>query len=212
MSQRKGGRWKGVMNNFRFRAATAVGLALVGAGAHAALFYNVIINSAPLSNGASFNTVGNSIHFNTPNAIVMDGAPNAVVVFNIQYDADMGAGNAINQVDVNLATVTAGTGRIDFSEQVFVLDVNNNEVGGAVGTAQHTFTPNDSPFYSTSIALSTSSQRIRAKKTFVMQAPDVRDQLDLAALAICNQNVVPEPTSIAALGLGALVLLRRRNK
>lgn len=199
------------MSKGMIRSLVVASLATIGAAAHAVTFYNVIIASPPLSNGSSWSSTGNAINFYTPNAILMDGAPAAFVPFSIQYDADMGTGNSANQVGVNLAVVTAGSGFVQFTEQVFELDNANNEVGGPIGTDAFLFNPNTPVVYSNDIALSRSVQKLRVKKTFFMNAADVQNQLDLAAIQIVNQNVVPEPSALAALGLGLIAVARRRR-
>ncbi|MBL8048419.1 MAG: PEP-CTERM sorting domain-containing protein [Chthonomonas sp.] len=175
----------------------------------------ISITSAPLSTGASWTTSGNAISFSTPNAIVGDPAATRSGILNIIYDVDAGAGSAINQVLANLGAVTMGSGQINFIEQVFELDSMGNEVGGAIGTATHNFTPMSSGNWSGATNVFAPKRYLRIKKSFVMTASPDTPALDLAALAINNQSVamvVPEPASILAIGLAGVAFLARRKK
>lgn len=201
------------MSNIRRFGFVAVmaGFAALG---QAVTFSNILIQSPPLSNGSSANVVGNSISFSTPNAIVGDPvAPLRFGTLNIQYDANSGAPMISNTVTVNLGTAIAGSGTIVFNELIYELDSLGNEVsGGAIGQATHTFNATSGMTWSSTITLTRQVQYFRAKKSFTMVAVDTT-ALDLAALSITNQSieVVPEPATMAALGLGALAMLRRRR-
>lgn len=197
------------------RLAVLCGIAAVMAtAAQAITFSNIQIQSPPLSTGSSSSVLGNAISFFTPNAIVGDPVdPLRAGNLQIQYDAFMG-GNEANAVgvNVNLGAVALGSGTIVFTEQIIELDSNGNEINGVIGFAQHIFTANDSPFWSSLIELDHSVRAFRAKKSFVMSAPDT-NAFDVAAVATVNQNVVvPEPATLAGLGLGALALGRRLRK
>ena len=190
--------------------ATLAGIAAVS---QAVTFSNIIIQSPPLSVGSSHSIIGNSISFNTPNAIVGDAQALRFGTLNIQYDASSGSAMLNNTVSVILGTALLGSGTIVFNELIYELDSLGNEVaGGAIGQATHTFTASGSSTWSSTITLSRQVMAFRAKKSFTMVAVDT-SAVDLAALAITNQSIgtVPEPATMAALGVGALAMLRRRR-
>ena len=197
------------MNRFAIVALTLV----AAAAANAVTFSNITVQSPPLSNGASWSLLGNAIKVFVPNAIVGDPThPMRSGTLNIQYDADCGAGQNATTVGANTAVVTLGPGMVVMNELVFNLDSAGNEIGGAIGSYTHTFSSTTSSNDSATISLTGGGRYLRVKKSFTLIAPDT-NELDLAAIAIINQNVqcVPEPASMAALGLGAVALIRRRR-
>lgn len=179
------------------------------------IFSNITVAAPPLSVGATWNTLGNSISFNLPNAIVGDPvAPLRAGTLNIQFDGFAPAPAIGNEVGINLGTAISGSGTIFFQEQVFELDALGNEVaGGPIGVIEHVFLPGHPMTWSDMITFSRPVERFRAKKFFTLSAVDT-EVLDLAAVGIVNQNIqlVPEPATFAALGIGVAAMLRRRRR
>lgn len=196
------------------KISLVVVVAGIAVASQAVTFSNVTINSAPLSSGSSFSTIGNAISFFTPNAIVGDGQPLRFGTLNIQYDATSSVSMLANEVNVNLGAVTLGTGQVIFRELIFALDSAGNELpGGPIATSEYTFDATTGQTWSDRMVFSQPVAAFRAKKSFTLVAPDSQ-VLDLAAVGFVNQNVevVPEPATMTALAVGALALLRRRSK
>ena len=203
-----------MVRNYRFARLALLGALAVGAvSAQAVTFTNIIVASPPMSTGWSSNALGNAISFFTPNAMVGDVTdPVRSGTLNIQFDAYNDVGMTADQLTVNLAAFTSGSGRIDFAETVIELDSGGNELL-AIGSATHTFLPGGSTVWDTVINFSHPVFGLRVKKVFVLTAP-ATDDVDLAAIGIINQaiQVVPEPATMAALGFGAIGLLARKRR
>ena len=194
-----------------FRYSVLASLGVLAAAANAQTFTNVQINSAPLTSGSSFSTSGNSISVFTPNAIVGDAWALTGGTVNVQYDYNTGAGAAL-AVTFNSVHPVLGSGTVFFTELVFALDNAGNEIGGPIGTGSGLVTASSSSILAGTINLGANSGFIRVKKSFTLSAPPTA-ALDMASIAVINQavQVVPEPATMAALGLGAAALIRRRR-
>ena len=202
-------------------AVASLGMAVMG---QATVFSNITYGPGPLNAGITSTPLGNSISFFLPNAAVGDGLPSNSGVVQIQYDASGPAAFGADIVGVNSTSLDAilGNGTIAFTEQIFKLDGFGNEVGGPIGSWSTVWDAN-SPLsaFSHAITFSQAATNIRAKKTFTLTAGSSEDGREedgggpnLAALSIVNQNLtpVPEPASIAVIGMGLAGLLRRRVK
>jgi hypothetical protein len=206
-----------VRKNRFIRFALLTTFTVLAVGAKAITFSNVIILSPPLSNGSSFTTSANSISFFTPNAQVGDATdPLRSGTLNIQYDATNFGGPEMtaNSLTVTLASSVLGSlSSVVFTEILVELDGGGNEVGTPLGSSTHTWFAGDDPTFSDTIVFSRPVFAFRAKKSFALDAPTTQG-IDLAAVTINNQSiqVVPEPATMAALGLGAMALLRRKRR
>ncbi len=192
-------------------AALFVGVA----GAEAVTFDNVVITAPPLSTGATYAAIGNTISFFTPSALVGDPvAPLRSGLLSIQYDAHIGADpGAFSSITNDTVGVVLGSGQIDFSEDIFEIDGLGNEIGGPIGHIGGSYTVASSTPWDETGSFSRAAKNIRAKKVYLLSAVDTH-ALDLAAIGIINQHFesVPEPASFAVLGLGIVAVLKRRKK
>ncbi|MCA9306094.1 MAG: PEP-CTERM sorting domain-containing protein, partial [Phycisphaerales bacterium] len=55
------------------------------------------------------------------------------------------------------------------------------------------------------------AQHIKVKKTITLLAPDLNEGIDLAAISLVEQRLIPTPGAMALMGLGGLVASRRRR-
>lgn len=211
------------MNKFVLTAALVVGASF--ASAQNIVFYNYIFSGGPLSVGITPSVVSggtaNAITFQTPNAHVGDnsGSPAGSLrsgSLSIQYDAATTTGDMYeNEVGVNLGGLILGSGQIGFREDVFEIDAMGNELS-MLGSVQVTFDANNNPgpnvTWNDVIDFTHNVRRIRAKKYFDLTAINTQF-LDISKISFVNQSphVVPEPTTMAALGLGVAALLRRKR-
>lgn len=180
--------------------------------------------SGTLTSGASVTTLGNALTFSTPNARVGIGAATGITdgLVLLQYDAKVNGGGAVGSVAWSVDTLIQGfllgSGTLSFTEDVIELDSLGNEINpstpiGHLSTTWTSSTPGG--IWGGTINLSKQVAQIRVKKSFYLDASiDSPAPLDRSVLGQVNQsiNVVPEPGTWAALGLGAAALLRRRRK
>lgn len=160
------------MNKTPIRTGVGVGLLAAAALGYSVTFSNVIFASAPLSDGATFGFDANSITFYTPNAGVGDAPGIRTGTLTIQYDADAGALMCAVEATVTLAQAILGSGTIEFTEVVYEIDEFGTIIGAPLASVAVTFDSSSSPVWSDTLVLSSCVQRLRAIKTFEMDAPE----------------------------------------
>ncbi len=203
------------MRTVTTRTLALAAISALAVAVQAVTFTNVTMTGSLVSVPPdSFTTNANSISFFFNNANVGDLSPTRLGNVLIQYDAcvDPGQSMTVDQVTINALGGLLGSGTIDFNEQVFQLDDVTMQEGPLVGSLHDVITAGELPYHN-EIDLTLASECIRVKKTFTLTAADT-GAVDVASLGLVNQSltVVPEPTSMAVLGLGALAMLRRRRK
>ncbi|MBL8048421.1 MAG: PEP-CTERM sorting domain-containing protein [Chthonomonas sp.] len=212
----------------QFLVMACLAVASVQVASAAITFSNVMVNGNALAAGVPLSSAnpfidqttynipvmgGNSISFSTPNAIVGDGSPTAADSMNLTYVAASGPAMVAVNAFSNIGAPALGSGMVVFTETVYSYNLMTMTVGGILGSISHTFNSMSSPNFSGTISLSTPANAIYVVKNFQLSAPN-SPAFDLAAVAVNNQSieVVPEPAGIAAIALGAGMLLRRRTK
>lgn len=182
---------------------------------------NALTAGVPLSSGNPFINQttynipvvgGNALSFSTPNAIVGDASPSTMDSMNLTYVAASGPAMVAVNAFSNIGAPALGSGTVVFTETVYSYNLMTMTIGGILGSITHTFTASSSPNFTGTITLSTPANAIYVVKSFQLSAPDT-SAFDLAAVAINNQSieVVPEPASVAALAIGAALLVRRKK-
>lgn len=186
----------------------------VAAASHAAItFSNVnIAGSAPLISGATFATGTSDIDFTLPNAVVGDFQVLRQGTITITYEAQSDLAIVMDQMVLSVLGGILGSGQVHFSEVIEDL-----VTPGVIGVlAPQVITANSQLPWTGNIVFSRPSTHIKVKKEFFLIAQPDTQALDIARISFIEQNLVtvPEPGTMAAVGLGfsALVARRRRRK
>ena len=178
---------------------------MVGSASAGVTFSNVTIGGS-LSAGASFNVSNSDIDFIFPAATVGDTVdPLRSGNIVITYEATGTDGDSFNSMLAFILGALSGSGQIFFNE--VIEDMNG---GGVIGSYNANLTDNSQlPFYDT-INFSKSSDHIKVKKTFVLDAIDTA-AFDLANISLVEQRLIPTPGSAMLLGVATLPMFRRRR-
>ena len=178
---------------------------MVGSASAGVTFSNVTIGGS-LSAGASFNVSNSDIDFIFPAATVGDTVdPLRSGNIVITYEATGTDGDSFNSMLAFILGALSGSGQIFFNE--IIEDLNG---GGVIASYNANITDNSQlPFYDT-INFSKSSDHIKVKKTFVLDAIDTA-AFDLANISLVEQRLIPTPGSAILLGVATLPMFRRRR-
>jgi len=203
------------------KVGLAMGALLAMSSAHAIDFFNIKIFGSPdlvgtvgPSGSGSDSTWhtganGKDIDFSLLKAKVGDGEKLEFGVVNITFEAKADQAIYLDALTLSFNNLVLGSGNIRFTE--IVEDVINPGI-----IANHTvdITTANQGSYSKELMFSRASKHIKVKKTIYLDAPNVPNQLDKAAMGLIEQKMkcVPEPISMIAMagGLAGLALKKRK--
>ncbi len=193
------------MNRFVAGSILLAVAGTVGSASAGVIFSNITIGGS-LSAGAVAIPGTGDIDFIFPAATVGDTVdPLRSGNIVITYEAKGTDGDSFNSMLAFILGALSGSGQIFFNE--IIEDLNG---GGVIGSYNANITSNAQlPFYDT-IQFSKSSDHIKVKKTFVLDAIDTK-AFDLANISLVEQRLIPTPGSALLLGVAALPLARRRR-
>lgn len=189
--------------------AAMTGLA---ASANAALtFSNIAVNGpAGLVGTPTITTSASNIDiaFNANAGVAGDptGLYNPIAPIIITYDVSSDSGAVVSSV-LSLLGAATGSGSVNVATQIQSLplpgsSLGNNALGYSAGNPPPVFT---------NIAFSSGAVSFRVTQTITFSATDTAG-LDIAQLSLVEHNFqVPAPGAMALLGMGGLLIARRRR-
>jgi len=203
------------------KGVLSLGLIAAAALSQASLSYSNIVATVTFDGTTTYNLNvlqdANSITFTSvPPMLVttQNGFAHSAVV-NISYDVNSSKG--INGLDLIFTGQTLGNGNVGFEENVFdgssnlIATVSGNKNGNNAFTEEDflSFQGGAQNFYSVNKSFTldlTGPQNETVHNFGISQVPS------MASVGLIEQNAVPEPATLGAVGVGLLGLLRRRRK
>ncbi len=201
-----------------FGSKGLVSLALIAAAAisSANLNYSNITATVTYNGGSAQDLTvlqdGNSITFMPPPPMIVGytGGPTSAVV-TISYDVTSSKG--INGLDLIFTGSTSGTGSINFNETV--LDGGQNVIASTSGTKSGDggFVEEDFLKFSNGAETSYSvTKEFDLNTTNLQQFGISLNPNNTASIGLIEQNAVPEPVTLGAVGVGLVGLLARKRR
>ena len=180
-------------------------------GVNASAYTTLGMTVVPLSLGVP--AVGsNAVTLLTPNGNLLGNNLSADIFWEYEV-SNLGA--AASAVTYSVAGTVYGSGQVIWQEQVFGIDNLNNEIflNSASGVIDTVNTPGNGFGLNGAVSLPQNAYtKLRVKKLFSL-ITGTGQGVQYASVGRINQSiqVVPEPASMIALGLGAAALIRRRR-
>lgn len=204
------------MKNFVGRMMVAALAASAVTAANALVFSNITVTGPAAVIGTLgvdhfVQTGATDVDFKFNKAIVGDFQAQRSATINITFEV-MGDADCplVTGVVLSFTGLALGTGF------VHVQEIIEDQVNlGIIGSGNLFITPNNPGPVNEMITFTRASSHVKIKKTIFLDAQENPDTFDLAAIGLVEQNLkcVPEPASMAALGLGcAAIAARRRNR
>ena len=190
-------------------------LALIAAAAvsSASINYDNIVATVTYDGGSAENLTvvqdGNSITFTPPPLMMVSSiGPHSSAVINISYDVT--ADKAINGINLIFTGLTEGNGVIDFSEIV------KDGLGGVIASTGDTIS-GSGPFVGEYFIGFAGQEKYSVEKTFTLglggiQTLGIDQGFSFASVGLIEQNAVPEPATLGAVGVGLFGLLARKRR
>lgn len=199
--------------NFKSRGLLSFALIAAAAISSASINYNNIVATVTYNGGSAQDLTvlvdGNSITFMPPPPMIVTSVgPNTSAVITISYDVTSDKG--INGLDLIFTGSTFGTGFVDFSETV--KDSGDNTIASVSGSH------NTGPFVEEDFLsfANGGETAYSVEKTFTLGVGQIQNfgqpTFGSASVGLIEQNAVPEPVTLGAVGVGLFGLLARKRR
>ncbi len=142
---------------------------------------------------------------------IVDGQPQQAIRVTITYEAwGMGMNITQDTLVVSVLGGLLGSGTLIFNE--VIEDLNPGE-GQGVTLVDYgvVLTAGDDLPHVADLMFTRPAQHIKVKKTITLVAPDLNEGIDLAAISLVEQRLIPTPGAMALLGMAGMIGSRRRR-
>jgi hypothetical protein len=201
--------------NFKSKGVLSLALIAAAAFSNAAINYNNIVATVTYDGGTAENLTviqdGNSITFMPPPMMLVSSiGPHSSAVIDISYDVQTDV--AINGINLIFTGLTMGDGQVGYSETV------KNNIGGVIASTGNLIF-NAGPFVHEELLGFGSVMEYSVEKQFTLSLG--LENVDLngvtpiysaASIGLIEQNAVPEPATLGAVGVGLFGILARRRR